>query len=1020
MHRSSLSVVLLTIVTVVFAAAASAQITTATFYGVVQDPTGAVIPNAEAELLHEETENARTRQTSATGEFTFEFLPVGPYTLRIMSQGFKTHSETGIILGAAQRLRRTFTMEIGVTTEVVEVIGTAPLVNSVSAEQRESISDLEVSELPLGRRDISDIIALGTGIIQGERTNRRGKQFMMNGLGRSGANISMDGIDASASPELPQTNMDGGFNYIGVVSMEAVEEIQVSKGAFNAEYGRTLSGNINVITKSGTNNWHGSGFELFSSEELNARHSTLRSKEPFTYNQFGASIGGPIIRNKLFIFGTYEGYRERSFTPVNGDVPTQSLRSDLIAAVPEYQMILDILPLPNQPHDPDDFAARFIGPGQLYANTDHFVVRPDAWLTDNIRITGTYVADDPDRFIPRVSPQNSRLFRGNIDRYSIAVTAFGPQWSSESRYGWNRAHRERDDVLFQLKDPLQEEKTFGGRRIPSINIDEAGFGAGGGEYQPTGFAPNWSIDQKISYTKGKHSLKFGVQFFSNATGRANVENPQFTYGTVADALANTPTRVGFQFGVSPYEQRAESYGLFVQDDWRVTNKLVLNLGLRYDAYGGWVATGDTTDGPPHIFNAPLQFPDFLVGDRLPVDRPIEPDRNNFSPRFGFAYDLNAQGKTVIRGGVGISSTQVNPTVFSGTQINSATEPFESQFSANEVAELGITYPAYNEDVLPLVAGNAARASYRLVDANARAPYAVNYTFSIQRTLAPSLMLETAYVGNRGVKFLMDRHYNLPDRFTGIRPNPNSGGSLYFDNSESTHYHSWQTSLRKRYSANLLFNMHYTWGKIINYGTGDNGALAARAFVQEFFDVHSNRGPSFDDVNHFFVMDVIYDLPAFNGHNSFVRHALGGWQVAGIWRSRTGFPVTLDQRTSRARSRPDVIDPANAVIDDGGRQWLNPAAFARVPLVSKTNQPTRPGNSGRGSLPSPGSFVIDFAFGKSFAITEKVSFNLRADMLNALNHTNPSGLVTRINSGSFGILRNALPARQMQLHARISF
>ena len=485
-------------------------------------------------------------------------------------------------------------------------------------------------------------------------------------------------------------------------------------------------------------------------------------------------------------------------------------------------------------------------------------------------------------------------------------------------------------------------------------------------------------------------------------------------------MANRPTRVGFQFGVNPYEQRAGSFGFFIQDDWRVTNKLVLNLGVRYDSYGGWVATSDEGDGSPHIYNAPLQFPDFLVGDRLPVDRPIEPDRLNFSPRFGFAYDLNAAGKTVIRGGFGISSIQVNPTVFSGTQINAADEPFTSQFSAREVAELGITYPSYNEDVLPLVKGNAARSSYRLVDPNSRAPYALNYTFSIQQTLMPSLMLETAYVGNRGVKFLMDRHYNLPDRFTGIRPNPNFGGSLYFDNSESTHYHSWQTSLRKRYSDSLLFNLHYTWGKIINYGTGDNGALAARSYVQEFFDVHSNRGPSFDDINHFFVANVLYDLPKFKGHSSIVQHALGGWQLSGIWRSRTGFPTTLSQRSSRARSRPDVIDPANAVIDDGGRQFLNKAAFAKVPIVSKTNQPIRPGNSGRGSLPSPGSFVIDFSIGKSFPITEKASFNLRTDLLNSLNHTNPSGLVTNINSGSFGRLTNALGARQVQIHARISF
>ena len=1018
MHRSSLSVVLLTIATVIFAATASAQVTTATYYGVVQDPSGAVIAGASVTLTQEETAAARTQETSATGEFGFDFLPVGPYTLRIEVEGFKAHAETGILLGAAQRLRRIFQLEIGSTTETVEVVGTAPLVNSVSAEQHESISRLEVTELPLQRRDISDVISLGTGILFGERKESRGKMFNMNGLGRAGANITMDGIDASASPELPQTNQDGGFNYIGVVSMEAVQEIEVTKGSFQAEYGRTLSGNINVITKSGTNTWHGSGFGLFSSEELNARNQLLQTKPGYTYNQFGGSLGGPIVRDKVFIFGAYESYRERAFRPVQGDTPTQLLRDMMLAAVPEYKMVLDLFPLPTEAHGPDALAARFLGASSLQANTDHFVLRPDVWLKDNMRISGTYVADNPDRSIPRFPL--SRSFVGNLDRYAITFTTFGPSWSSESRFGWNRADRDRIDEFWFQRDPNQEESMLGGRRVPGISIQSLGIGIQG-ELNTKGEAPNWSLDQKVSYTLGRHTLKFGGQFFRMHSGRGGIENPVIQYGTLGQVLANTPTRTTYLFGIPPWQSTSLSLGFFFQDDWRVNNKLVLNFGLRYDYYDNWAVKNAFDDGPPHIFNAQLNFADFTFGPRQPIGEGFAPDKMNLGPRFGFAYDMDGQGKTIIRGGFGISFTPVNSSIFSGTPIMSENIPRTSRFTEKESARLGLAFPSWNEEVLDLIAGEggASFSSFRLMDTKLKPSYAINYTLGIQRALTDTLVLESAFVANRGVKFVYDRNYNEPDRLTGIRPNPNLGGALYFDNSESTHYVSWQSSLRKRYSRGLVTNVHYTWGKIINYGTGDLGPLADRAFLQEFFDIQANKGPSNDNITHNFIADLVYELPDFNSLGSAARHVIGGWQVSSIVRAATGLPITLSQPSARARSRPDLIDPDNAVLDQG-QQFLNKAAFAKVPIVKASSQPIRSGNVGRGFLDAPGSFLLDFSFGKNISVGEKVTVALRADLLNALNHTNPSGLVTNINSGQFGRLRSTLGPREIQLHLRISF
>jgi outer membrane receptor protein involved in Fe transport len=318
----------------------------------------------------------------------------------VEAPGFRPYTVPAIPLGAGQKLRLTAPLELGAVADTVTIAAQPPLVNAVSPEQRQSISELEVKQLPLARRDVSNVIALGSGI---QQDTARGNAYVMNGLGKSAASITMDGIDASASPELPQTNLDGGFNYIGVVSLEAVEEVQVTKGVFAAEYARALSGNVNVITKSGTNELHGSLFESFISEELNARNQLLANKPGLTFNQFGGSLGGPVLRNKIFLFGAYEAYRERSFSAVQGDVPSQLLRDMLVARVPAYQQALDYFVLPNQSL-PNPLIGRYVGAGSLSSNADHFVVKPDVWLWSGGRLRGTYIADNSDRTIPRISP----------------------------------------------------------------------------------------------------------------------------------------------------------------------------------------------------------------------------------------------------------------------------------------------------------------------------------------------------------------------------------------------------------------------------------------------------------------------------------------------------------------------------------------------------------------------------------------------------------------------------------------
>lgn len=318
-----------------------AQVTTATFYGIVTDPSGARIPGATVLLTHEGTAAVSTKTTDAGGEFAFDFLRVGRYALRIEAQGFKSYSASGIELAAAQNVRRTFVLDLGAVTETVSVESAAPLVNAVSAEQRDSMTSFEVAQLPLARRNYTNLLTVGTGVTVSNAASAPGHGnrdggVRLNGLGRSGTTFSVDGTDANANSEGRAGALFTNFNYIDVMSIEAIQEVQVVKGIIPAEYGQALSGNVNLITKSGTNNWHGSVFENFQAENLNARNQFLTGKVPLTFNQFGGSAGGPLRRDKIFFFGTYEGYRESSSPVVRGNVPTQKLRDEMIRAVPDY------------------------------------------------------------------------------------------------------------------------------------------------------------------------------------------------------------------------------------------------------------------------------------------------------------------------------------------------------------------------------------------------------------------------------------------------------------------------------------------------------------------------------------------------------------------------------------------------------------------------------------------------------------------------------------------------------------
>jgi len=1029
-----------------------AQVTTATFYGIVTDPTGAVVPEATVTLTHEDTNTSATRTTGPTGEFVFDFLRIGRYTLRIEANGFKRHESKGIELASGQTVRQSFSLEVGSLAETVTVEGSAPLVSTASAAQLQTFESVKVTELPLGRRNVSSLLRLASGVDIGSNRNLR-----INGLGSSATGISVDGTDANSYPEQRGMAQYGARNYVDVMSIDAVQEVQLIRGAMPAEYGGALSGQVNLISKSGTNEFHGSAFENYQSHVLNARSPFIAArsadgstipKPRVVFNQFGGSLGGRIVRDRVFFFGAYEGYRESASRRVTATVPTQSYREEILRALPfeEMKILLGILPLPNVPINDD--IGRFEGVRNATSRENHVVAKGDLRLTALSNLAVTYTRMRPFGLDPTatVNGANDRTYEYVQDRVAASFVTGGASWTSESRFGYNFSDMARLDHFFLRKDPGGKPETAPwDRSIPRISVSgPSGFGAGAAEiWDMDGIT--YSFDQKVARHSGRHSFKFGMRYVFYGGFRSNPENPSFSFQNKADFLANIPNAVVPTFGSPPYKSRMHELGFFAQDDWRFSPRLVLNVGLRYDFYTHNVSE-PTTKVAAGFFN--LEPPkDWRKFDFGPYRDPRNPYENdswvNLGPRLGLAYNPDGKSETVLRAGFAVLFSPQMPGAMRQAVAHPVV-PFRVRWSVAEARDLGLKFPRYTDEMRALVEQQNARTGVRFpfsaFNPGLQNPYAMHYQLNLQRALGQTLMFETGYVGVRGVKFLLHRRPNLPDRLTGIRPNPNViFGGYYVDHTQNTVYNAWQTSLRKRFARGLALDVHYTWGKGLGVTGGDIGAYYGSdpaINIQEFANPRADRGPNAGDAAHRLQADWIYDLPWLSrSNNPFLRRVLGGWQVAGIVSVRSGEPVTITQScASDWHCRPDYVggqviqsnwkENATTQCVVGGRcsvQYINRAAFVRVPVDPVTRIAVRPGNVGVGTIRNPATWTVDLALSKNIKLRERLSLQLRADAFNSLNHVNYGSPASGIDGATFGEINGiAGGMRVVQFNARLSW
>jgi hypothetical protein len=1036
--RRFLAVALVSIASLFLAApAARGQVTTATVYGVVQDTSGAILPGVSVTVTHQGTNLTREAVTDSRGEFALPALPAGPYAIRIELSGFKTYTSQGLNLSAGQEVRQTYTLEVGALAETVTVVEQTPLIQTASTAQVQIIG-AEVTEIPVSRRNLQNVILLGSGVSSSDNAVGGGRAFRVNGVGDGGSAITVDGSSAQTNPENRGFGNYGGQNQIEILSVEAVAEVQVVKGVLAAEYGGSIGGQVNMITRSGTNLFHGSLLENFQSDAFSSRDPFLpptTRKPEIRFNQFGGSLGGPILRNRVLFFTTYEGYREDSGVTVQGNVATQPTRNRILAALPypETKLVLDNMPQPNVPIN--DVIGRYTDAKRLIRHDNTFLGKVD-FEAGKGRLSVTASRMRPFASVPRIQINNNQQYTNGSKRLSTNYVLTRHSWVSESRFGWNRNTLDRFDAFWLAESPTrgsQSDLYNVRKRIGSMSVSGL-FGTGDTEILALTY-DSYNLDQKVTRLMGAHTVKFGFRWAREIGYKSNPQSNRFTYPTLDDLLANKPSDFLLAMGNPPHRAWVDQLGGFIQDDWRVNDKFVLNLGLRDDYYPGFGYKSLDPDDPAEVnnLNNPTDIRKMDFGAPRDLHDVVDADKVNFAPRAGFAWTVDRAGATVVRGGVGVFTTGHIMALFQNAVARPFT-PVRQGWNRTELEARGIGWPAYPEDANAIVIRDSGgkKNLYYLFQTDMKSPETVQATFDVQRQIGRLASVSAGYVHTNGKNLPILANFALAyDRVTGARPNPAiTPGGWYITSGQTMKYNAFEGNARLNRFHGLDLALHYTLSK----GWSQQGANLVGNFnssigdttynnTQDFFDPYLDvdYSPLIGEVRHRVTGTVIYDIPWLAGRRDVVGGVLGGWQVSSVLNFRSGEPLRITQASGIGNSRPDY-NGANQIFENwrDTLQYLDRSAYTLVPTSPITRATIRPGNQNSSQVRGPGRRRVDLTIAKAFTLRGQTQLQVRFESFNVFNwrlYNNPN---TTVTSPTFGQITSVQSTRTGQIGLRLTF
>ena len=1048
-----------------------AQQVTGNILGNVVDAQNAIVVGAQVTARNLDTGLTRSAQTSVRGEYRLDFLPPGKYEVRVTSAGFKTFVRSAIDLAIGQSARIDARIEIGEAASEVQVTDAAPSVNTTDATVGQTISSDQITTLPLVNRNAYSLLTLTPGVQSTTNAIALGfpaQRTFING----GADATMGSVNyyLDGGPNMSTLRNTGNMP----PNPDALEEFRVDTNNYSAEFGRFGNGVINVVTRSGTNQFHGSLFEFFRNTKLNANTWNALTKPPLHRNQFGGSFGGPIIRNKTFFFGTYSGLRQQTTTFLNSAVvPTAAQRSGSFSAIAKpiidpvtglqfagniipaarfdptaVNIINKSLPLANQPNN--------IFQGQVPSpyNTDEYLGKIDHMVSDTQRLTASYFTTAgtnsilPGGNLPWSMQQYTwRQQNYNVNyTWTISPTLVNQTWLSYARYFGGRLNVPGTS----LHDFGSDFTPQGPPSLPQIAVTGY-FTLGQSIAGPVAGDNLYTLRDVASYTIGRHSIRFGADGSLAKDQQTTLLN---NYGVFSFTGAKTGPKANqgdgfadFLLGV-PVTMNQDApegalynfwqTGVFVQDDFKIHPRLTLNLGLRYD-----IQTPPTDpQNREETFvpgrqstTIPSSPPGVLVVGDAGVERGVISTRfGHVSPRLGMAWDPFGNGKTAIRAGAGIFFGSVSGNGW-GTVENSQPFAVRQQF-ANPTS---LTHPYANLPggvspfpyvYTPQSARYITPAGLLPIDLKFQWPFSYQMNFTIQREVGKGLSLSAGYVGtlSHHLAFSPDINYPLYNatatatNFNARRPySPGLLSTINMLKSDGTaSYHALQIKARKNAGKHLSLTAFYTYSKSLSSEQMDGASTSGGA--QNSNNLALEHGRSDYDQRHNFVSAIIWNISYYEGTSRLLKNVLNGWTLSPIVTLASGFPFTVlsgkdNNYDGVTNDRANTV--GNPLLDpDRPRaqvlaQWFNTAAFVANPIGTD-------GTSARNFLDAPGSRNMDLGVFRAFAAGEKVRLQFRGEFTNVFNFVNLNTPNATLTSATFGQVTSAGPMRQLQLGLRLQF
>ena len=1064
-----------------------AQSDAARLQGIVTDQSSALVPGAKVQVTDLST-NRVLETTSApdSGAWSFPVLPPGNYVLQVSMDGFKPIKQN-VTLQVAQVANVNFVLEPGGVSEQLVVTADAALVDSASSDIGTTVETRQIKDLPLNGRNFTQLATLIPGVNRGVPGNVASGQGNNAETFRYGTSNGASLVVNGARPQANNFTLDGLDNNESMVntivffpSAEAIEEFKVQTNIAPAEFGRAGGAIVNTTLKSGSNEIHGSAFEFIRNDNVDARPTFAPGISEFRRNQFGGAIGSPIIKNKLFVFGDYQGFRQS--TPVGVDfasVPTTLMRqgnfSELLnaaaAGLSQPYVIRNVSTgapfagniIPTNLQNPVglNYLKAFPMPniaGKVQQN--YAVQRQQTQNFDDFDVRADWNATQGDRFFARASyahdkeDTSTRLpglpaGYGSGSQFTYAhggalgyTHTFTPALFSDLRLGFQRTNM---GYLPPYSDvPLSKNMGIPNANTSSLLGGGALIGGYNSQLEYTGDYGNYQVPENtfqgagsLSWAKGNHLFKFGgnfirreVNLFRPKAGKGyfdlwgNGVGPGSTGYETADVLAGFVQnyQVGAQTGM--FGTRSWENAIFVQDDWRITRRLTLNMGVRFD-----VLTSPT-EVAGRQSNFDLQTASLRVasGNRDPL---VNNNYHNVGPRVGFAYDLTGKGKTVVRGGFGIFyfldrggiDNQLSQNApFSGISQYNYNDGYRITLSgasplgsSNWMAASG-ALPAAGFTGLSLT--NPQNISVAAIKPDNATSMTEQWSLQVQHQLPKEVVVSAGYVGAAG-HHLTDR-YNIANQLfntpAGTHLYPGMGSVDVQDARGNSIYHSLQAEASRRFSNGLQFTGGYTFSKTIDNGSG------AFATEQIYQSLRLDRALADTDVRNRFVFSGVYELPLGHGKR-FANHlskplemVVGGWQMNTILTVQSGLPFTLTTPGSPSNARPDLVGKLD--IHPGNTQrYFDTNAVAAAPTNS-SGVLLRQGTLGRNSLIGPGTRTVDLSMAKTTPIKEHLKLEFRAEAFNLFNHPVYSNPNTDISAGNFGQITGTQMSSERQLQGVI--